>query len=208
MRLRPTEISIAPAQRYASVAGSRWPVRITPAPGELLSSWLHRLAYANGIPPRYFGALLGTTGENWSARLDRALPDRILHLLEEHTRIPLEDIAALTVAPDPLPGCVFPCDQGPNRSAHLGCRRLGCNSARPVWQKTKRPIFAKAGAWRHAFPAFATAAGFETGARPAETAWHLSARSVLCRIRSAPCAARRSANAPVPPPLAFDTLSA
>ena len=98
MRFGPTGISVTPAERYANAVGNCWPVAIMPAPGELLSSWLHRLAYANGVPPHYFGALLGAPGENWSARLDRALPDRILRLLEEHTHIPLEDIAALTVA--------------------------------------------------------------------------------------------------------------
>ncbi len=102
MRFGPTGISVTPAERYESAAGNRWPVSIMPAPGELLSSWLHRLAYANGIPPRYFGALLGAPGENWSARLDRALPDRILLVLGEHTHKPLEDIAALTIAPDAL----------------------------------------------------------------------------------------------------------
>ena len=113
MRLGPTGISVTPAQRYESAAGSRWPVSIMPAPGELLSSWLHRLAYANGVPPRYFGAFLGAPGENWSARLDRALPDRILHLLREHTRIPLEDIAALPVALDPLARLRLPLRPGP-----------------------------------------------------------------------------------------------
>jgi len=102
MRFGPTGISVTPAERYESAAGNRWPMSIMPAPGELLSSWLHRLAYANGIPPHYFGALLEAPGENWSARLDRALPGRILQLLEEHTHIPLEDITALTNAPDPL----------------------------------------------------------------------------------------------------------
>lgn len=101
MRLGPAGISVTSAHRYASAAGSCWPVSIMPAPGELLSSWLHRLAYANGVPPRYFGGFLEAPGENWSARLDRALPDRILGLLVQRTGVPLEDIAALTVAPDP-----------------------------------------------------------------------------------------------------------
>lgn len=102
MRFGPTGISVTPAERYEGAAGNRWPMSIMPAPGELLSSWLHRLAYANGIPPHYFGALLGAPGQNWSARLDRAMPDRILQFLGEHTHIPLEDIAALNIAPDPL----------------------------------------------------------------------------------------------------------
>lgn len=116
MRFGPTEISVTPAERYESVAGSRWPVSIMPAPGELLSSWLHRLAYANGIPPHYFGTLLGAPGENWSARLDRALPDRILQFLREHTGIPVEDIAALTIAPDPLARLRLPLRASPQQS--------------------------------------------------------------------------------------------
>jgi hypothetical protein len=207
MRFVPTEISIMPAERYASAAGSRWPMGIMPAPGELLSSWLHRLAYANGVPPRYFGALLGAPGENWSARLDRALPDRILRLLGEHTHIPLEDIAA-PLLPTLWPCCVCPCGQGLSRPAHPGGRLPGCSSVPLVWRKTKRPIFAEAGAWRHAFLAFVTVVGFETGARPADKDWLRSARSVLCRIRSAPGAARPSANAPVLPPMGFGVLSA
>ena len=120
MRFRPTGISVTPAERYASAAGSRWPIGIMPAPGELLSSWLHRLAYANGIPPHYFGALLGAPGENWSARLDRAMPDRILQFLREHTRIPLEDIAALTVAPDPLARLRLPLRASPQQTCAPG----------------------------------------------------------------------------------------
>ena len=116
MRFGSTGISVKPAERYANAAGNCWPVAIMPAPGELLSSWLHRLAYANGVPPHYFGALLGAPGENWSARLDRALPDRILRLLGEHTHIPLEDIAALTIAPDPLARLRLPLRASPQQS--------------------------------------------------------------------------------------------
>ena len=120
MRLGPSGISVTPAERYANAVGSRWPVSTMPAPGELLSSWLHRLAYANGVPPHYFGALLGAPGENWSARLDRALPDRILRLLGEHTHIPLEDITALTVTPDPLAGLRLPLRPGSQQTCAPG----------------------------------------------------------------------------------------
>lgn len=120
MMFGPPKISVTPADRYANAVGNCWPVAIMPAPGELLSSWLHRLAYANGVPPRYFGALLGAPGENWSARLDRALPDRILRLLGEHTHIPLEDIAALTVAPDPLAVLRLPLRPGSQQTCAPG----------------------------------------------------------------------------------------
>lgn len=95
-------ISVSPARRYSVAAGRRWPVDVKPAPGELLSSWLHRLAHANGAPPRYFGAVLGAAGGAWSAQLDRHLPDAVRRLLLDHTSICLEEIDGLCLANSPL----------------------------------------------------------------------------------------------------------
>ena len=77
-------------------------MEVRPAPGELLSSWLHRLAHANGVPPRYFGAVLGVVGETWSAQLDRHLPDAVRRLLLDHTSICPEEIDSLCLANSPL----------------------------------------------------------------------------------------------------------
>ncbi len=88
-------ISVSPAHRYGVAAGRRWPVEVRPAPGELLSSWLHRVAHANGVPPRYFGAVLGAVGEAWSAQLDRHLPDSVRRILLNHTSICPEDLDGL-----------------------------------------------------------------------------------------------------------------
>lgn len=85
-------ITVSPARRYRAVAGQRWPVEVRPAPGELLSSWLHRLAHANGVPPRYFGAVLGAPGGNWSARLDRHLPETSRRLILDHTSLSPEEL--------------------------------------------------------------------------------------------------------------------
>lgn len=95
-------IAVIPASPYALVAGRHWPVAVSPEPGELLSSWLHRTAHGNGVPPRYFGAFLGATAENWSARLDRDLPDHLLQVLADHTGVAQDEIAALSLVPDPL----------------------------------------------------------------------------------------------------------
>ncbi len=95
-------ITVSPTRRYGAVAGRRWPVEVRPAPGELLSSWLHRVAHANGVPPRYFGAVLGAVGEAWSAQLDRHLPDAVRRLLLDHTSICPEEIDGLSVAHCPL----------------------------------------------------------------------------------------------------------
>lgn len=95
-------ITVSPARRYSVAAGRHWPVEVRPAPGELLSSWLHRVAHANGVPPRYFGAVLGVDGETWSAQLDRHLPDTVRRLLLDHTSICPEEIDGLSVAHCPL----------------------------------------------------------------------------------------------------------
>jgi hypothetical protein len=63
-----------------------------------LSSWLHRLAHANGVPPRYFGAVLGVAGETWLAQLDRHLPEAVRLLLLDRTAIYPEEIDDLCLA--------------------------------------------------------------------------------------------------------------
>ena len=83
--------------RRRDVAG-RWRA----GPDELLSSWLHRLAHANGVPPRYFGAALGVAGETWSAQLDRHLPESVRLLLLDRTAIYPEEIDDLCLAYSPL----------------------------------------------------------------------------------------------------------
>jgi hypothetical protein len=88
-------ITVSPARRYRAEAGRYWPVEVRPAPGELLSSWLHRVAHANGVPPRYFGAVLGAAGGAWSAQLDRHLPEAVRRILLDHTAICPEELDGL-----------------------------------------------------------------------------------------------------------------
>jgi hypothetical protein len=88
-------ITVSPARRYRAEAGRYWPVEVRPAPGELLSSWLHRVAHANGVPPRYFGAVLGAAGGAWSAQLDRHLPEAVRRILLDHTSICPEELDGL-----------------------------------------------------------------------------------------------------------------
>lgn len=57
---------------------------------------------ANGIPPQYFGRVLDVAGGDWSAKLDRDLPGRILSLLVERTGLPAEDIDGLALHRDPM----------------------------------------------------------------------------------------------------------
>jgi hypothetical protein len=72
-----------------------------------LSSWLHRLAHANGVPPRYFGEVRGVAGETWSAQLDRHLPDAVRRLLHDHTSICPDEIDSLCLAKSPLSTLLF-----------------------------------------------------------------------------------------------------
>ncbi|MEE4640110.1 MAG: TniQ family protein [Wenzhouxiangella sp.] len=95
-------IDVTVGPRYSLIAGHRWPIDVFPRAGELLSSWLHRLAHANGIPPRHFGAVIGCRAVNWTARLDRSLTTDILETLVTHTAVPRDVIAALALSPDPL----------------------------------------------------------------------------------------------------------
>lgn len=95
-------ITVSPARRYGVAAGRRWPVEVRRASGELLSSWLHRVAHANGVPPRYFGAVLGAVGERWSAQLDRHLPEVVRRILLDHTSICPEELDGLCLGPSQL----------------------------------------------------------------------------------------------------------
>ncbi len=87
-------IEIQPSR--AARASERWPVAVEPEPDELLSSWLHRLALAHGLPPRAFGAALGFGGGAWSGRLDLAPPAALLDRLARRTGLAAAAIAALS----------------------------------------------------------------------------------------------------------------
>ncbi len=58
--------------RWRDVLCDRWPVVVQPQPDELLSSFMHRIAFANGLPARRFGDELGFGEGLWSPRLDLA----------------------------------------------------------------------------------------------------------------------------------------
>jgi hypothetical protein len=102
MTIAVPRITVSPARHYGVAAGRRWPVEVRLAPGELLSSWLHRVAHANGVPPRYFGAVLGAVGEAWSAQLDRHLPEAVRRILLDHTSICPEELDGLCLGPSQL----------------------------------------------------------------------------------------------------------
>ena len=57
--------AISIRERYGDVVSDLWPVTVMPQPDELLSSWLHRLAYANGVAPKAFARVLGLNPGMW-----------------------------------------------------------------------------------------------------------------------------------------------
>lgn len=93
-------------KRYRDVVSARWPITVTPQRDELLSSWLHRLAYANGVPGRVFARVLGLTPGMWSARLDLKCSITLADHLRQYADITSEQLAAMTM-PDGLPKQLF-----------------------------------------------------------------------------------------------------
>ncbi|WP_287333104.1 TniQ family protein [Mesorhizobium sp.] len=88
---------------------------IAPQPDELLSSWLHRLAVANGVAPRSFAGVLGLGEGMWSPRLDLSLPESISHLLHHHAGIEREELAAMTLMHGQLSRLLLPSRQTGHR---------------------------------------------------------------------------------------------
>ncbi|KPH04474.1 hypothetical protein CO657_23550 (plasmid) [Rhizobium acidisoli] len=90
--------TIAIRERYRDAVSDRWPVTVMPQPDELLSSWLHRIAYANGVAPRAFARVLGLNPGMWSAALDLRLPADIVQLLSANTGITPTQLSAMTLS--------------------------------------------------------------------------------------------------------------
>lgn len=84
-------------ERYRDVIATRWPIAFTPQPDELLSSWLHRLAYANGVPGRSFARVLGLAPGMWSARLDLKFSIILAKQLQTYADITHEQLTAMTL---------------------------------------------------------------------------------------------------------------
>ncbi|WP_082640959.1 TniQ family protein [Sinorhizobium sp. GL28] len=85
-------------EQYRDVVSDRWPVIIAPQPDELLSSWLHRLAYANGVTARAFPRVLGLNPGMWSASLDLRLPIDVESQLRIHAGVSPCQLSAMTLS--------------------------------------------------------------------------------------------------------------
>lgn len=103
-------------ERYGDVAQDRWPVSVDPLPHEALSSWIHRLALANGIAPRLFAGVLGARDGMWSPRLELRLPGHVAALLGKQTGVAPETISAMALTGDALTPLLPPLRENAHRN--------------------------------------------------------------------------------------------
>ncbi len=79
--------------------GKAWPVHPKPLPDELLSSWMVRLAQANGIKLQTLSwQLFGNARSPWNRDIDRSAPPWLIRELALHTGINYWDIFHTTLA--------------------------------------------------------------------------------------------------------------
>jgi len=79
--------------------GRIWPVHPKPLPDELLSSWIVRVAQANGIKLQTLcWMLFGNEKSPWNRDIDRSAPPWLLQALSEHTGTNYWDIFHTTLA--------------------------------------------------------------------------------------------------------------
>jgi len=150
---RETGFAIEISERYLDAVGDRWPAASGPQPDELLWSWLHRLAIANGIAPRAFACVLGLGGGMWSPRLDVRLPHELAAWLGVRTGVGSEAISAMAMTDGTLAPLLLPLRETARRN-----RLTGSNIALCALPRIALPIFGDRGDWRRGFPASGMAA--------------------------------------------------
>ncbi|MCS3695074.1 TniQ family protein [Bradyrhizobium elkanii] len=82
----------------------------------MLSSWLHRLAIANGVAPQAFAGVLGLCGGMWSARLDLRLLQDLAAWLGARTDVAPEAISAMAMSDGALVPLWLPLRETARRS--------------------------------------------------------------------------------------------
>lgn len=178
-------------ERYRDAVSDRWPVTVMPQPEELLSSWLHRLAYANGVAPKAFARVLGLNPGMWSAALDQRLPADIAYLLYAKTGVAPDRLAAMTLSQDLPTQLLLPLRYNGRRDSaawlQFCCRCL---------TEDPQPYFRRRCDWPHGFHAHSMAVGSVTDVRPATDALRLLTRQDSCRntivsLAAMTCAAHR-----------------
>lgn len=88
------------------LSGKLWPAHPHPYPDELLSSWLVRVAHANGLKVQTFCHLeFGLNHQVWNRDIDRLAPDWILERMGQATGLPVDSVRSTTLLP--YLGCLY-----------------------------------------------------------------------------------------------------
>lgn len=82
------------------LSGRHWPVHPRPLPDELLTSWLVRLAHANGLKVQTFCQHeFGLNHQVWNRDVDRLAPDWLVRRLAEGSGLSLGTVLATSLQP-------------------------------------------------------------------------------------------------------------
>lgn len=80
------------------LSGKLWPAHPKPLPDELLTSWIVRLARANGLKLQTFcDRVFGKEHQLWNRDIDRLAPSWLLTSLANHTGTPISAIRLMTL---------------------------------------------------------------------------------------------------------------
>lgn len=135
------DLEIGIRERYWDVVSDRWPAIVSPQPDELLSSWVHRIAFANGIAPRQFARVLGLGTGMWSASLDIKLPDVVANLLHAQAGISILELSATPLVPSPVKPLLLPLRSSGRRGSSTWlqfCSRCLADDAEPHFRRRWR----------------------------------------------------------------------
>jgi len=141
-----------------------WPVRPKPFPDELLSSWLVRLAKANGVKlQRFCDCAFGKHRQIWNRDIDRHAPLWLLRELSVRANIPFAEVKSLSLSS--YQGRIFkrPIEHGhqrwilPLRMYHRKRLGFGLQFCSRCLAEDVEPYFRKR--WRIAFYTFCTKHG-------------------------------------------------
>lgn len=80
------------------LSGELWPAHPKPLPDELLSSWIVRIASANGLKLQTFcDRVFGKEHQLWNRDIDRHAPPWLLASLARHTGTPIKHVRDATL---------------------------------------------------------------------------------------------------------------